>query len=87
MVHVATRGTPTSLPKLLGNVNETGQCWTTSTVKGIDIHAGLIQTENSVYRVVGPRNPKPDRHLLIHICVWLNQLGVGHYLGVPEFFY
>lgn len=87
MVHVTAGGTSTSLPKLLGSVNETGQCWITSTVKGIDTRAGLVQTENSVYRVVGPRILEPDRHLLLHICVWLNQRGLGPYLGVPEFFY
>lgn len=87
MIHVTTGGTSTSLPKLLGSVNETGQCWITSTVKGIDTRAGLVETENSIYRVVGPRNSEPDRHLLLHICVWLNQRGLGHYLGVPEFFY
>lgn len=87
MLHVTTGGTSTSLPKLLGNVNETGQCWITSTVKGIDIRAGLVQTENSVYRVVGQRESEPDRHLLLHICAWLNQRGLGRYLGVPGFFY
>ena len=87
MVHVTTEGTEKSLPKLLGSVSETGQPWVTSTIKGIDTRAGLVQTENSVYRVVGPRISEPDRHLLLHICVWLNQRGLGHYLGVAEFFY
>lgn len=87
MVHVTSGGTEKSLPKLLGSVSETGQPWVTSTIKRIDTQAGLIQTENSVYRVVGPRNSEPDKHLLLHICVWLNQRGLGHYLGVPEFFY
>ena len=87
MVHAAVGGSVQSIPKLLGNVQETGQCWITSTVKGIDSRAGLVQTENSVYRVVGPRSSEPDTHLLLHVCVWLNQQGVGRFLGVPEFFY
>ncbi len=87
MIHVTTGGASTSLPKLLGSVNETGQCWITSTVKGIDTRAGLVETENSVYRVVGQRESEPDRHLLLHICAWLNQRGLGRYLGVPGFFY
>lgn len=87
MVHVTAGGIEKSLPKLLGSVSETGQPWVTSTIKTINTHAGLVQTENSVYRVVGPRNSEPDRHLLLHICAWLNQRGLGHYLDVPEFFY
>lgn len=87
MVHVTAGGIEKSLPKLLGSVSETGQPWVTSTIKTIDTHAGLVQTENSVYRVIGPRISEPDRHLLLHICVWLNQRGLGHYLGVSEFFY
>lgn len=87
MIHVTTGETSVSLPKLLGSVNETGQCWITSTVKGIDTHAGLVETENSLYKVVGPHDSQPDKHLLLHVCVWVNQRGVGHYFGVPEFFY
>lgn len=87
MIHITANGSVKSLPKLLGGVQETGQCWITSTVKGIDTHTGLVLTENSLYRVVGPRDSEPDKHLLLHVCVWLNQRGVGHYFGVPEFFY
>lgn len=87
MVHAAVGGSVQSIPKLLGNVQETGQCWITSTVTAVDSQAGLIRTENSVYRVVGARSFEPDKHLLIHICGWLNQLGVGRLLGVPGFLY
>lgn len=87
MIHVTANGSVKSLPKLLGCVQETGQCWLTSTVKGIDSRNGLVLTENSLYRVVGPRDSEPDKHLLLHVCVWLNQRGVGHYFGVPGFFY
>lgn len=87
MLHVVVDGSARSIPKLLGNVQETGQCWITSTVTAVDSRAGLVWTENSVYRVTGPRSSEPDMHLLLHICVWLNQLGVGRYFGVPGFFY
>lgn len=87
MIHVTVDGSLKSIPKLLGNVQETGQCWITSTVTAFDSQAGLVRTENSLYRIVGPRSAEPDMHLLLHICVWLNQQGAGRYLGVPEFFY
>lgn len=87
MIHVTVDGSVQSIPKLLGNVHETGQCWMTSTVTAVDRQAGLIRTENSVYRVSGPRFHEPDRHLLLHVCVWLNQRGVGRHFGVPDFFY
>lgn len=87
MIHVTVDGSLKSIPKLLGTVQETGQCWITSTVTAFDSQAGLVRTENSVYRVAGPRFLEPDVHLLLHVCVWLNQQGVGRYFGVPEFFY
>lgn len=87
MIHVTVDGSVQSIPKLLGHVRETGQCWMTSTVTAVDSQAGLIRTENSVYRVTGPRSLEPDMHLLLHVCVWLNQRGVGRHFGVPEFFY
>ena len=86
MVHQIIDGSRKSLPVLLGNVEETGQCWITSAVTAIDGRAGLVRTANSLYRIVGRRNPTPDQHLLMHICVWLNQRGVGPYYGVPAFF-
>lgn len=87
MIHVVADGSVQSIPKLLGNVQETEQCWITSTVTAVDSQAGLIRTKNSVYRVVGPRSAEPDMHLLMHVCVWLNQQGVGRHFGVPGFFY
>ena len=87
MIHVTVDGSVQSIPKLLGNVQETGQSWITSTVTAVDSQVGLVRTENSVYRVAGPRSTEPDTHLLLHVCVWLNQQGAGRYLGVPEFFY
>lgn len=56
-------------------------------VKAIDLDTGLVQTENSRYRVVGPRSFEPSVHLLLHVCVFLNQRGVGPFLGIPAFFY
>ncbi len=87
MIHVFVDGSMQSIPKLLGSVQETGQCWITSTVTGIDSRAGLVQTENSVYRIIGPCDSEPSMHLLLHVCVWLNQQGLGRYFGIPEFFY
>lgn len=87
MMHATVGGKTQSVPKLLGSVEETGQCWITSTIKGIDLGTGLVQTEYSLYRVAGPRLFEPSVHLLLHVCVFLNQRGVGRYLGVPEFFY
>ncbi len=87
MVHAVAGESVQSIPKLLGSVQETGQCWITSTVVAVDRQAGLVRTENSVYRVVGHRSFDPDTHLLLHVCVWLNQRGVGRLLGVPGFFY
>ena len=87
MMHATAGGKVQSVPKLLGSVEGTGQCWITSTIKGIDLDTGLVQTENSRYRVVGPRLFEPSMHLLIHVCVFLNQRGVGSFLGIPAFFY
>lgn len=87
MMHATAGGKTQSVAKLLGSVEGTGQCWLTSTVKGIDLATGLVQTENSTYRVVGPRSFEPSVHLLIHVCVFLNQRGVGPLLGIPAFFY
>lgn len=87
MMHATAGGKTQSIAKLLGSVEGTGQCWITSTVKGIDLDTGLVQTENSIYRVEGPRLFEPSTHLLIHVCVFLNQRGVGPFLGIPAFFY
>lgn len=87
MMHATAGGKVQSVPKLLGSVEGTGQCWITSTVKAIDLDTGLVQTENSLYRVVAQRSFEPSMHLLLHVCVFLNQRGVGPFLGIPAFFY
>lgn len=87
MMHETAGGKTRSVPKLLGSVEGTGQCWITSTIKGIDLDTGFVQTENSLYRVTDARSSEPSMHLLLHICVFLNQRGAGPYLGIPEFFY
>lgn len=87
MMHATVGGKTQSVPKLLGSLEGTGQCWITSTVKGIDLDTGLVQTEYSFYRVAGPRLFEPSVHLLLHVCVFLNQRGVGRDLGIAEFFY
>lgn len=87
VIHQTIGESRKSLPVLLGHVVETGECWVTSAVTAIDSHTGLVRTANSLYGIVGHRNPTPDSHLLMHICVWLNQRGIGPYYGVPGFFY
>jgi len=87
MMHATAGGQTQSVAKLLGTVEGSGQCWITSMVKAIDRETGLVQTENSIYRVVGPRSFEPSAHLLLHVCVFLNQRGVGPFLGIPAFFY
>lgn len=87
MMHATAGGKVLSVPKLLGSVEGTGQCWITSTIKALDLDTGLVHTENSLYRVVGPRSFEPSVHLLLHVCVFLNQRGAGPFLGLPEFFY
>ncbi|MBW8458135.1 MAG: hypothetical protein K0M58_06815 [Thiobacillus sp.] len=87
MMHATAGGKMQSVPKLLGGVEGTGQSWMSSTVKAIDLDTGLVHTENSLYRVVGPRSFEPSVHLLLHVCVFLNQRGAGPFLGIPEFFY
>ena len=86
MMHATAGGKVLSVPKLLGSVEGTGQCWITSTIKAIDLDTGLVQTENSLYRVAGARSFEPSVHLLLHVCVYLNQCGAGCYLGIPELF-
>jgi len=87
MMHATTGGKTQSVAKLLGTVEGSGQCWITSTVKAIDRETGLVQTENTFYRIVGPRSFEPSAPLLLHVCVFLNQRGAGPFLGVPGFFY
>lgn len=86
MFHLTLQGRATSVPFLVGTVQDT-QPWITSAVEAVDLTAGLVKTRNSLYRVVGPREPEPDTHTLIHICAWLNDRGLGPYFGVPGFFY
>lgn len=87
MLHATAGGKVRSVPKLLGSVEGTGQSWITSTIKAIDLGTGLVQTENSLYRIVGARSSEPSVHLLLHVCVYLNQCGAGRYLGIAEFYY
>jgi len=86
MFHLTLQGRATSVLFLVGTVQDT-QPWITSAVEAVDLAAALVKTKNSLYRVVGPREPEPDTHTLIHICVWLNDRGLGPYFGVPGFFY
>ncbi|MDP2024752.1 hypothetical protein [Sulfuriferula sp.] len=73
-------------PRLAGRVEATGESWITSNVVGIDRGKGLVQTANSMYRVIGPR-VEEDKIDLLNICVALHQWGLGSSFGVPEFFY
>lgn len=87
MIHITEEsGVQISSPRLIGKVEETGQSWITSHVTKIDTSNGLIETTNSCYQVIGSRVDEADLDLL-HICVTLNQWGIGSSFGVPEFFY
>lgn len=87
MIHITGKaGGLTSFPKLLGHVQHTGQSWITSNVIGIDPKNCLVRTNNSTYRVTGPRVDESGLDLL-HVCATLNAWGVGPRFGVPEFYY
>ncbi|MHB1098199.1 MAG: hypothetical protein ACYCZR_01475 [Burkholderiales bacterium] len=79
-------GAPIASPRLVGSVVGTGESWITSNVVGIDRCKGLVQTANSMYRVIGPR-VEEEKIDLLNICIALHRWGLGSYLGVPEFFY
>lgn len=87
MFHLTLQGRAMSAPFLVGAVQDSRQPWITSAVEAVDLEPGLVKTKNSLYRIIGPREPEPDMHTLIHICVWLNDRGLGPYFGVPGFFY
>lgn len=87
VLHVTRKdGAPQASPRLVGRVEGTGESWFTSHVVGIDTDKGLIQTANSIYRVIGSGGMEKDIDLL-NVCVALHQWRLGHYLGVPEIFY
>ncbi len=87
MFRLIRQGWAMSAHFLVGTVQDSRQPWVTSAVEAVDLGAGLVKTKNSLYRIVGPRDPEPDMHTLIHICVWLHSRGLGPYFGVPGFFY
>jgi hypothetical protein len=87
MLHATLEdGAKIASPRLVGSVAGTGESWFTSHVGGIDRGKGLVQTANSVYRVIGPR-VEEEKIDLLNICVALHQWGLGSSFGVPEFFY
>lgn len=87
MIHLTLKESASSLPLLVGAEHDTRRLRITSAVMAVDFGAELVRTQNSLYRVVGPRDPQPDVHTLMHICVHLNDRGLGAYFGVPAFFY
>lgn len=74
------------MPRLAGSVEETGESWITSNIVGIDSGKGLVQTANSIYRILGPR-VEEEKIDLLNVCIALHRWGVGRAFGVPEFFY
>lgn len=85
VLHAAkSDGTRTSSPRLVG-VTPTGESWMSSHVTAIDSGRGLVQTANSVYRVVGPKCAEEELDYP-YICATLNSWGLGKY-GVPPFFF
>ncbi|WP_018077073.1 hypothetical protein [Thiobacillus denitrificans] len=86
MLHVTEGGRKVSSPRLIGKLSETGESWMTSHVLSIDTEHGLVQTRNSVYRIVGPRAEEKDLDLL-RVCGSLNEWGLGQRFGVPPIFY
>jgi hypothetical protein len=43
----------------------------------------FLTSSGAIYECVGPTSSEPD---LLHICAWLNYLGIGEALGVAPFF-
>ena len=86
MLHLADGNRTVSSPRLVGQVSETGESWITSHVVSIDTAHGLVQTRNSVYRIIGPRAEEKDLDLL-RICGSLHEWGLGQLFGVPPIFY
>lgn len=87
MIHITTEnGAHISSPRLIGRVEESRQSWISSNIIRINSGNGLIETKNSCYQVIGSRVDEAELDLL-HICVTLNQWGIGNRFGVPELFY
>ncbi len=87
VIHLAMRGdAAVSSPHLTGRVRETGQSWMTSKVIGIDEEKGMVQTQNSRYRVLGSRVAESELDLP-YICATLNYWRIGQLFGVPAFFF
>lgn len=86
VLHAAkSDGTRTSSPRLVGVVSGTGASWMTSHVIAVDSVRGLVQTANSVYRVLGPKATEESLDYP-YICATLHSWGLGKY-GVPRFFF
>lgn len=86
MLHVTEGHRTVSSPRLIGKLSESGESWMSSHVLSIDAEHGLVQTRNSVYRIIGPRAEEKDLDLL-RICGSLHEWGLGQRFGVPPIFY
>ena len=86
MLHVTEGDRKVSSPRLIGKLSESGESWMTSHVVSIDTEHGLVQTRNSMYRIIGPRAEEKDLDLL-RICGALHEWGLGKHFGVPPIFY
>lgn len=86
MLHVTEDGKKVASPRLVGMVHESRESWMTSHVVGVDTERGLVQTRNSLYRILGPRADEQGLDLL-RICASLHEWGLGKRFGVPHIFY
>lgn len=85
VLHAAkSDGTRAISPRLVG-VTLTGESWMTSHVTALDSGRGLVQTANSVYRVLGPKCTEEELDYP-YICATLHSWGLGRF-GVPHFFF
>lgn len=73
-----------------------GEVFNTSGVVAIDVEAGVVRTQNSVYllgdRGVGELDGADDINLRLHVCAYLHTCSfagksLGHILGVLDVFY
>ena len=65
-----------------------GHVFNTSGVVAIDPEAGVVRTQNSVYRVGDRGVGEPDELLRLHVCHYLHTCGAaGRLFGVLNVFY
>lgn len=74
--------------RLIGDVRNGNEPRITSHIVAIDIERQLLKTNSGNLYQMGSRNEgEPDTDQLYLICAYMHQMGIGHELGVPHFFY